>query len=52
MRDEFKKLLTDEAKKNKLDFKDKLAGIIEKETGYSEESKENCASVVTISWCI
>jgi|TARA_R100000149_G_C5854651_1_gene122351 uncharacterized protein (TIGR02466 family) len=39
MRDEFKKLLTDEAKKNKLDFKNKLAGIIEKETGYSEESK-------------
>ena len=39
MRDEFKKLLADEAKKNKLDFKNKLAGIIEKETGYSEESK-------------
>ena len=37
--DEFKKLLLSEAKKNKLDFKDKLAGIIEKETGYSEESK-------------
>ena len=37
--DEFKKLLLSEAKGNKLDFKDKLAGIIEKETGYSEESK-------------
>jgi uncharacterized protein (TIGR02466 family) len=37
--DEFKKSLLDEAKKNKLDFRDKLAGIIDKETGYSEESK-------------
>ena len=37
--DEFKKLLLSEARGNKLDFKDKLAGIIEKETGYSEDSK-------------
>jgi len=37
--DEFKKLLLSEGKKNKLDFTDKLAGILDKETGYSEESK-------------
>ena len=35
----FKKLLLDEGEKNKLDFTDKLAGILNKETGYSEESK-------------
>ena len=38
--DEFKKLLLSEAKKNKIDFKDKLAGILENETGYGEESKK------------
>ena len=37
--DDFKKLLLSEGKGNVLDFKTKLAGIIEKETGYSEESK-------------
>ena len=34
-----KKFLLDEGKKNKLDFTNKLAGIIKKETGYSDESK-------------
>ncbi len=38
--DSFKKLLLDEGEKNKLDFTDKLAGILDKETGYSEESKK------------
>jgi hypothetical protein len=37
--DELKKLLLTEARKNKLDFTDKLAGILDKETGYSDESK-------------
>ena len=37
--DELKKLLLTEARKNKLDFTDKLAGILNKETGYSDESK-------------
>ena len=32
MMDEFKPLI-DEAKNNKQDYRDKLAGIIEKETG-------------------
>ena len=34
-----KKFLLDEGKKSNRDFTNKLAGIIEKETGYSEESK-------------
>ena len=37
--DSFKKLFLTEAEKNKLDYTDKLAGILEKETGYNEESK-------------
>ena len=37
--DDFKKLLLTEARKNKLDYTDKLAGILDKETGYSDESK-------------
>ena len=37
--DNFKKLLLDEGEKSKLDFTDKLAGILDKEIGYSEESK-------------
>ena len=37
--EECKKFLLDEGKKNKLDFTNKLAGIIKKETGYSDESK-------------
>ena len=38
MMDDSKKLLLDEGKKNKIDYTDKLAGIIGKETGYSQES--------------
>ena len=37
--DTFKKLLLDESKKNKLDYENKLAGILYRETGYTEESK-------------
>jgi hypothetical protein len=37
---EFKKLLLDEADTNKVDFRDKLAGQIDLETGYGEESKK------------
>ena len=40
MEDDFKKLLLDEAKKNKEDYRNKLAGILDHETGYSEESKK------------
>jgi hypothetical protein len=36
----FKKLLIDEAKKNTEDYKDKLAGILDHETGYTPQSKE------------
>ena len=38
--DEFKKLLFTEGAKNTKDFTTRLAGIIEKETGYSEEAKQ------------
>ena len=39
VKDEFKKLLLNEGKKNKEDYTTKLAGILDKETGYSPESK-------------
>ena len=48
--DPFKKLLLDEAKKNKQDYTDKLAGILDKETGYSEESKNKI--IPHLSQCI
>ena len=38
--DEFKKLLIDEGKKTTRDFRDKLAGILDNEKGYDEESKK------------
>jgi hypothetical protein len=38
--DSFKKLLLDEAKTSKQDYSNKLAGILDKEIGYSDESKE------------
>ena len=38
--DEFKKLLIDEGKKPTRDFRDKLAGILDNEKGYDEESKK------------
>jgi hypothetical protein len=37
---EFKKLLIDEAKNNEEDYKSKLAGILDHETGYTPKSKE------------
>ena len=37
---EFKKLLIDEAGNNTEDFTDKLAGILNSETGYTPQSKE------------
>ena len=39
IKDEFKKLLLDEAKNNTLDYRNKLAGILDHETGYSDKSK-------------
>ena len=39
MMDEFKQLLIDEAKNNKQDYRDKLAGIIEKETAHTKMPK-------------
>jgi hypothetical protein len=40
IKDDLVKTLLKEGKNNKLDFRDKLAGIIENETGYSTESKQ------------
>ena len=40
IRDDFKKILLDEAAKNEQDFSSKLAGQIRKETGYSDESRD------------
>jgi len=40
IRDNFKKLLLDEAKKNKGDYRTKLAGQLDTEIGYSQESKD------------
>tara|TARA_Y100000114_G_scaffold153837_1_gene174633 strand:+ start:260 stop:916 length:657 start_codon:yes stop_codon:yes gene_type:complete len=40
IKDEFKKLLLEEAKGNTQDYRDKLAGILDHETGYGSESKK------------
>ena len=40
IRDDFKKILLDEAAKNEQDFSSKLAGQIRKETGYSDKSRD------------
>tara|TARA_R100000149_G_C5830238_1_gene106085 strand:+ start:111 stop:803 length:693 start_codon:yes stop_codon:yes gene_type:complete len=40
IKDDFKKILLDEAKKNELDFSSRLAGQIKKEIGYSDKSRE------------
>ena len=38
--DEFRKILLEEAKKTEIDYKDKLAGQIAKERGYTDEQRE------------
>ena len=40
IKDEFKKLLLDEAKTSTEDYRDKLAGILDHESGYGSESKK------------
>jgi len=47
IKDDFKKLLLDEAKNNKDDYKDKLAGQIDIETGYGQESKDKIVPVLS-----
>ncbi len=37
--EEFRKLLLDESKSNTEDYRDKLAGILDHETGYNEKSR-------------
>ena len=55
--EEFRKLLLTEGEKNKLDMRGKLAGQIDKETAYSEESKAkilpymaNCLGIYDQAW--
>ena len=48
--DHFKNLLLDEAKNNKQDYTERLAGILDKETGYSEQSKSKI--VPHLSQCL
>ena len=47
MEDEYKKLFLKEAEKNKQDYRDKLAGILDHETGYSPESKEKLLPILS-----
>ena len=45
--EEFQNKLLEEAKQNKEDMRGKLAGQIEKETGYSDESKKKLIPVLS-----
>jgi hypothetical protein len=45
--EDFKKLLLDESKNNVDDYKSKLAGILDHETGYSKESKDKILPVLS-----
>jgi|TARA_Y100001937_G_C7052172_1_gene299659 uncharacterized protein (TIGR02466 family) len=47
IKDEFKKLLLDEAKSNEEDYTTKLAGILNKETGYNEQSKKRILPILS-----
>jgi len=47
IKDEFKKLLLDEAKNNEEDYTTKLAGILNKETGYNEQSKKRILPILS-----
>ena len=46
IKDDLKNILLEEAKKNQTDFRAKLAGQIDHETGYSEESRNKIAPYV------
>ena len=48
MEDEYKKLFLEEAKKNKEDYRGKLAGILDHETGYGSESKEKLLPILSM----
>jgi len=45
--DDFKKLLLDEGNKNKTDYTTKLAGILDKEIGYNDESKSKIVPMLS-----
>ena len=44
---EYGKLLLDEANSNVVDFRTRLAGQIEKETGYSDKSKQKLIPILS-----
>jgi|TARA_Y100000114_G_C11716344_1_gene306167 hypothetical protein len=44
---EYRKMLLDEAKLNKADFRPRLAGQIDKETGYSDKSKQKIIPILS-----
>ena len=48
MEDEYKKLFLEEAKKNKEDYRGKLAGILDHETGYGSESKQKLLPILSM----
>ena len=48
MEDEYKKLFLEEAKNNTEDYRSKLAGILEHETGYNSKSKEKLLPILSI----
>ena len=48
MEDEYKKLFLEEAKNNSEDYRGKLAGILEHETGYGAKSKEKLLTILSM----
>tara|TARA_R100000773_G_C4189027_1_gene95616 strand:+ start:42 stop:704 length:663 start_codon:yes stop_codon:yes gene_type:complete len=46
--DEYKKLFLEEAKNNTEDYRDSLAGIIEKETGYNAKSRQKLLPILSM----
>ena len=48
MEDEYKKLFLEEAKNNTEDYRSKLAGILEHETGYNSKSKEKLLPILSM----
>ena len=48
MEEEHKKLFLEESKNNTDDYKTKLAGIIDHETGYNEKSKEKLIPILSM----
>ena len=48
MEDEYKKMFLEEAKNNTEDYRTKLAGILDQETGYGAKSKEKLLPILSM----